>query len=166
MERFIPRERAIIGLDPALKTGWCKLLDREGDAAESGVWKLPRVGSHYRGQLWTKFTLELCKLLDSVLVDAVGYEHVPHHKGSEAASVYHGLVTVIQIECWRRRIDVIPVTIAASKIQATGYGHAGKSEIMAASRKRWPGFEPADDNEADARYIALWTLLNRPRSLT
>ena len=39
---------------------------------------------------------------------------------------------------------------------ATGKGNADKQAMIAAVRER--GFEPADDNEADAIAILLWAL--------
>jgi Holliday junction resolvasome RuvABC endonuclease subunit len=42
------------------------------------------------------------------------------------------------------------------KRHACGKGNASKQEVIAAMRER--GFEPADDNEADAIAILLWAL--------
>jgi Holliday junction resolvasome RuvABC endonuclease subunit len=48
------------------------------------------------------------------------------------------------------------VPVGTIKRFATGKGNADKSEVIAALRAR--GFEPADDNEADAIAILLWAL--------
>jgi Holliday junction resolvasome RuvABC endonuclease subunit len=46
--------------------------------------------------------------------------------------------------------------VGTIKRYATGKGNASKNEVIAAMRAR--GFEPADDNEADAIAILLWAL--------
>ena len=43
---------------------------------------------------------------------------------------------------------------AIAKRLATGHGNAGKGAMIAAAEERWPGWVPADENEADARWIA------------
>ena len=42
---------------------------------------------------------------------------------------------------------------------ATGKGNADKQAVLAAMRSR--GFNPADDNEADALAILLWAMETR-----
>ena len=59
----------------------------------------------------------------------------------------------------RLLLDRIPyrgVPVGTWKRQACGKGNASKDEVIAAMRLR--GFEPADDNEADAIAILLWAI--------
>ena len=46
--------------------------------------------------------------------------------------------------------------MAPGNAHASGKGNADKQAVIAAMRER--GFEPADDNEADAIAILLWAL--------
>jgi Holliday junction resolvasome RuvABC endonuclease subunit len=48
------------------------------------------------------------------------------------------------------------VPVGTWKRHACGKGNADKQAVIAAMRAR--GFEPADDNEADAIAILLWAL--------
>jgi Holliday junction resolvasome RuvABC endonuclease subunit len=47
------------------------------------------------------------------------------------------------------------VPVGTVKKTATGRGNASKEDMMAAARARWPGWEPVDDNEADARWVVV-----------
>ncbi len=51
------------------------------------------------------------------------------------------------------------VPVGTIKRFATGKGNAGKEAVLAAMRQR--GFQPADDNEADAIAILLWAMETR-----
>ena len=46
--------------------------------------------------------------------------------------------------------------VGTIKRHVTGKGNAGKATVIAAIRAR--GFDPADDNEADAIAILLWAI--------
>lgn len=43
---------------------------------------------------------------------------------------------------------------AIAKRLATGHGNADKAAMIDAAEMRWPGWQPRDENEADARWIA------------
>ena len=65
--------------------------------------------------------------------------------------------------CWRSSppgeqhgIAYQGVPVGTIKRHVTGKGNANKAAVIAAIRKR--GFDPADDNEADAIAILLWAL--------
>ena len=58
--------------------------------------------------------------------------------------------------CEDRSIPYGGVPVGTWKRHACGKGNASKDEVLAAMRER--GFEPADDNEADAISILLWAL--------
>jgi len=51
------------------------------------------------------------------------------------------------------------VPVGTIKRFATGKGNASKDAVLAAMRQR--GFQPADDNEADAIAILLWAMETR-----
>jgi Holliday junction resolvasome RuvABC endonuclease subunit len=62
---------------------------------------------------------------------------------------------VLEEECERAKIPYTSIPVATIKREATGKGNADKDAMVAAARARWPGFEPATDDEADARFLAL-----------
>jgi hypothetical protein len=111
------------------------------------------------------------ELLDSLPDDegvVVAYEEVRRHLGTDAAHVYGGIVAVITEECERRGITTYTgVPVGAVKRTATGKGNASKDAMIAAARGHWARYcpatgrltpwEPADDNEADARWIAEYS---------
>jgi Holliday junction resolvasome RuvABC endonuclease subunit len=58
--------------------------------------------------------------------------------------------------CESHRIAYQGVPVGTWKRHACGKGNADKQAVIAAMRAR--GFEPADDNEADAIAILLWAI--------
>ncbi len=60
------------------------------------------------------------------------------------------------LTAWAEHHDVPyrGVPVGTLKKHATGKGNANKAEVLAAVQAR--GFEPGDDNEADAIAILLW----------
>ena len=57
---------------------------------------------------------------------------------------------------WWASLPYQGVPVGTWKRHACGKGNADKQAVIAAVRER--GFEPADDNEADAIAILLWAL--------
>ncbi len=74
----------------------------------------------------------------------------------EAAHVYGGLLATLTAWCEEQSIPYQSVAVGTIKRFATGKGNADKQAMIAAIRER--GFDPADDNEADAIAILLWAL--------
>ena len=52
-------------------------------------------------------------------------------------------------------IEYMGIPVGTVKKTATGKGNASKEDMMRAARERWPGWEPVDDNDVDARWIAV-----------
>ena len=61
--------------------------------------------------------------------------------------------------CERKSVAYQGVPVGTVKRFATGKGNADKQAVLAAIRSR--GFNPADDNEADALAILLWAMETR-----
>ena len=83
------------------------------------------------------------------------FEEVRRHLGVDAAHAYGGFLGGLTSWCEAKGIAYLGVPVGSIKKHATGKGNAGKREIMDAVRVK--GFEPVDDNEADA--IALLDLI-------
>jgi Holliday junction resolvasome RuvABC endonuclease subunit len=87
----------------------------------------------------------------------VYFEEIRRHAGTDAAHVHGGLLATLTSWCEQRSLPYQGVPVGTIKRFATGKGNADKQAMIAAVRER--GFEPADDNEADAIAILLWALL-------
>jgi hypothetical protein len=97
--------------------------------------------------------------LDSMAQDAAGigvvhYEEVRSHVGTDAAHVFGGLLATLTAWCEQNTIPYQGVPVGTIKRHVTGKGNADKAAVIAAVRAR--GFNPTDDNEADALAILLW----------
>ena len=91
-----------------------------------------------------------------VILQAVYFEEVRRHAGTDAAHIYGGFLACLSAWCEEHAIAYQGVPVGTIKRHATGKGNADKAAVIAALRER--GFSPTDDNEADALAILLWAL--------
>ena len=146
---------SILALDLGTTTGWairndrCRILHGTAEFRpsryEGGGMRYLRFGK------WLDQTLDV-----TGGVDAVYFEEVRRHIGTDAAHVYGGLLATLTAWCEGHGIPYQGVPVGTIKRFATGKGNADKQAMIAAVRER--GFEPGDDNEADAIAILLWAL--------
>ena len=92
----------------------------------------------------------------NVLIQAVYFEEVRRHAGTDAAHIYGGFLACLSAWCEEHAIAYQGVPVGTIKRHATGKGNADKAAVIAALRER--GFSPTDDNEADALAILIWAL--------
>ena len=147
----------IVALDLGTKTGWC-LCDTNEAWWHSGTWDLS--GSRYdsHGMRYVRFRTHLKELLANANSPGlVAYEEVRRHLGVDASHVYGGMIAILQEVCETevRKVPYLGIPVGTVKKTACGKGNANKADMMQAARKRWPGWEPVDDNEADARWVAV-----------
>jgi Holliday junction resolvasome RuvABC endonuclease subunit len=90
------------------------------------------------------------------MIDAVYFEEVRRHVGVDAAHAYGGFLATLTAWCEHHQIPYQGVPVGTIKKHATGKGNANKDEMIAAIVNR--GFNPADDNEADALALLHWAL--------
>ena len=76
--------------------------------------------------------------------------------GTDAAHIYGGFLAHLTAWCEERELPYEGVPVATIKRFATGKGNASKEAVIDAIKAR--GFQPADDNEADALAILLWAI--------
>jgi crossover junction endodeoxyribonuclease RuvC len=143
----------ILGIDPGTKCGWAVLKD--GKRVASGVWNLAPRRHEGGGMRFVRLVVYL-KEIEALEIDAVGYEEVRRHMGVDAAHIYGGIVATIQTWCESAKPQrpYLGIPVATAKKVATGKGNAKKEAMVAAAVGRF-GVAPADDNEADALFIAL-----------
>lgn len=93
--------------------------------------------------------LKFEKWLDTMVrPEQVIFEEVRRHAGTDAAHVYGGLVAVLTKFCEHHKIPYAAVPVGTIKKFWTGKGNASKNMMIGEAKKR--GFNPEDDNEADA----------------
>src|SRR5690606_19880243 len=88
--------------------------------------------------------------------DAVYFEEVRRHAGTDAAHLYGGFLATLTAWCEQRGLAYEGVPVGTIKRHVTGKGNADKAAVLAAIRAR--GFAATDDNEADAIAILLWAI--------
>lgn len=144
--------RSILALDLGTNTGWCV-----GHAGHhiSGVWNLKPGRFDGGGMRFVKFRSRLNEIMAAQgSLDAVYFEEVRRHAGTDAAHVYGGLMGTLTAWCEDNALPYEGVPVGEIKKGWTGKGNADKKAMMDEAFAR--GYSPIDDNEADA--LALFTL--------
>jgi hypothetical protein len=149
---------SILALDLGSTTGWalrngrCRILH---STAEFRPTRFEGGGMRYlRFERWLDDTLKIAGG-----IDAVYFEEVRRHLGTDASHIYGGFLATLTAWCEQQGIPYSGVPVGTWKRHACGKGNADKQAVIAAIRER--GFEPADDNEADAIAILLWAIDTR-----
>lgn len=141
----------VLALDLGTTTGWCHGKPRQ---IISGTWDLRPRRFDGGGMRYLRFREMLGHLVVPELErpKLVVFEEVRRHAGTDAAHVYGGLLATLTAWCEEQGIAYEGIPVQTIKKFACGKGNAGKNNVVASVRS-W-GFNPIDDNEADA--IALW----------
>ena len=147
--------RAVLALDLGTSTGWA--LRTGDDFITSGTVSLKHTRYDGGGMRFLRLQRWLDQLdQDAGPIEAIYFEEVRRHAGTDAAHVYGGLLGVLTAWCENRSIAYQGVPVGTIKRFATGKGNADKAAVIDAVRQR--GFAPVDDNEADAIAILLWAI--------
>ena len=93
---------------------------------------------------------------DAAGLAAIYFEEVRRHVGTDAAHLYGGFLATLTSWCEQQGIAYQGVPVGTIKRFIAGKGNADKAAVIRAVRAR--GFAPADDNEADAIAILLWSI--------
>lgn len=101
------------------------------------------------GMRFLKLRRWLDELHNSSKIEQVVFEEVRRHIGTDAAHAYGGLMGMLTAWCEENGIPYEGVPVGTIKKFATGNGNAKKDMMIAAVKEKW-GFNPKDDNEADA----------------
>lgn len=155
-ERSIDRSRSsVLALDLGTTTGWAMQL--AGGGIESGTVSFRPNRYDGGGMRYLRFRGWLdCMATDVTGLAAIYFEEVRRHLGTDAAHIYGGLLATLTSWCELQDIAYQGVPVSTIKRFITGKGNADKAAVITAVRAR--GFQPVDDNEADAIAILLWSL--------
>ena len=153
-----PSILSILALDLGSTTGWairndrCRILH---GTAEFRPTRFEGGGMRYlRFERWLDETRKIAGGIDAVYFEEVRRHVEPTPPISTAASSQASPPGASS-----RASPTRASPVGTIKRFATGKGNADKQTMIAAIRER--GFEPADDNEADAIAILLWAIDTR-----
>jgi hypothetical protein len=151
----IAQAKSILALDLGTTTGWA-LRGFDGlITSGTASFKPGRYdGGGMRYLRFTNWVTEIDRL--SGPIEAIYFEEVRRHLGTDAAHVYGGLMASLTSWAELRGVPYQGVPVGTIKRHATGKGNAPKEAMIAADRAR--GYSPEDDNEADAIAILHWAL--------
>ncbi len=135
-----------LALDLGTKTGWA--IARSLGAIASGVWDLDDGKFAGAGMRFLLLRQKLVAVHNVVPVEVVYFEGVRAHRGVDAAHVYGGLLSTLVSWCEEIKIPYDGVPVGTIKKFWTGKGNADKATMIEMARMH--GFNPKDDNEADA----------------
>jgi crossover junction endodeoxyribonuclease RuvC len=146
----------LLAIDPGTHCGWAA-FNTNNNVMLSGVWDLSVKRHEGGGMRFLRLRKYLAEAIDGCKPDAVYFESVMRHLGTDAAHIYGGIVAEIQAACEEHepKIPYAGIPVGTIKKVATGKGNANKEAMLAAAARRWPDYQCEDDNEADARFCAL-----------
>jgi hypothetical protein len=148
------RSSAILALDLGTTTGWASLI---GGIVQSGTVSFRPSRYDGGGMRYLRFQRWLETLThETGGLGTVFFEEVRRHAGTDAAHLYGGFLATLSSWCERKQVAYQGVPVGTIKRFATGKGNAGKDAVLTAIRMR--GYQPADDNEADAIALLLWAI--------
>ncbi|MCM1002081.1 crossover junction endodeoxyribonuclease RuvC [Wolbachia pipientis] len=145
---------SILTLDLGKQTGWAIFTDgviQSGSESFHGS-RFSGGGMHFLN--FRRWLNEMRERFSDI--EAVYFEEVRRHLGTDAAHCYGGFLAVLSAWCEENNIPYQGVNVKTIKRFIAGNGNASKSEVIEAIREK--GFSPRDDNEADA--LALMFCVN------
>jgi hypothetical protein len=141
-----------LALDLGSHCGFALL--RPDGRIESGTENFSPGAKDTEGARWVKFRRWLIDTkATNERIDRIAYELVVAGVPGQvyAAQIYGGFVAILQSFCEHHQIAYSGINVSVIKKRWTGNGNAKKPLMIARCREL--GFQPGDDNEADA--IAL-----------
>jgi Holliday junction resolvasome RuvABC endonuclease subunit len=150
-----PTGNAILALDLGQKTGWA-VRNTDG-AIASGTVEFKPSRWEGGGMIYLRFRAWLQEVDETAgSVSAVYFEEVRSHRGTAAAHAYGGFLAHLTAWAEANKIPYAGVPVSTIKRHVAGKGNADKETVIGAVRAL--GFDPKDDNEADALALLDWAL--------
>jgi Holliday junction resolvasome RuvABC endonuclease subunit len=147
---------SVLALDLGTTTGFAASGKGGHNPIITGTWLFKPSRFEGGGMRYLRFRRQLDELHAASKVEFVVFEEVRRHSGTGAAHVYGGLMGTLTAWCEENGVPYEGQPVGTIKKYATGRGNANKDDMLAAVRS-W-GYEPADDNEADAIALLHLTL--------
>lgn len=133
----------ILALDIATKTGW-------RTKTSSGVWDLKPNRGESEGMRVVRFKSKVKELILLENINLVAYER-PAGMHKSSIMVASEMVGVLKDLCIEMNVELSCYSASEIKKFATGKGNASKELMINDAIKK--GFNPKDDNEADAIHL-------------
>jgi len=143
----------ILAIDPATQLGWAYINTESKLKATHGSESFHNNKWDGAGMRFHKFNLFLHQY---PTVDLIVYEAVENHTSTYAAHAYGGWIAVLQKFGEANEIKYTGVPVQTIKKFWTGKGSAKKDDMIHEARVR--GYNPADDNAADALAILHYSM--------
>jgi Holliday junction resolvasome RuvABC endonuclease subunit len=144
----------ILALDLGTVTGFA--LSPTHGAVVTGTWN--NKGGRYEGggMRYLRFRNALDEMHKLTPLEAVYFEEVRRHNGTDAAHVYGGMLATLTSWCEQHSVPYLGVPIQTIKKFICGRANGSKEDVIAATEKL--GYQPKDSNEADAIALLLEVL--------
>ena len=137
----------ILALDLGTNTGWA-IRDKQGCIISGAVSFKPN-RFEGGGMIYLRFRQCLTELKNSCgSIDSIYFEEVRKYLGVDAAHKYGGFLAHLTAWCEHHQIPYQGIPVGTIKKHITGKGNASKHDVIQAVKTK--GFNPKDDNEADA----------------
>ena len=150
-----PTAPVILALDLGQRTGWA-VRSRDG-AIASGVHEFRPGRFEGGGMIWLRFRAWLQEIDETAGgVGVVVFEEVRRHLGTTAAHAFGGYLAHLTAWAEANEIPYRGVPVGTIKRHIVGKGNADKQAVISAVKAL--GFQPADDNEADALALLDWAI--------
>jgi len=139
----------ILALDPATNCGFAH------SDGPFGTWDLSVRRDESAGMRLIRFRAKLEEIRKGVGVDTVFFEAARNcaPKMQGALVVQSELQGILKLWCQDFNIEYRGYSPSEIKKHATGKGNAGKDQMVAAAKRKWPEKQISDDNMADALWI-------------
>lgn len=145
---------SVLALDLGTTVGWALYANGQ---FKSGSFKTKLNDGEIPGLRFLRFRREFLPTFHGVR--EVWFEKVRRHEGTHAAHIYGAFWGILQSWCAAEFIPCHEAEVGDIKKFIAGRGNATKAQVVAAVRKL--GYEPEDENEADAIAILRLALKRR-----
>lgn len=144
----------ILALDLGTTTGWALIQNGQIHSGSQSFKPQRFDGGGMRYLRFQRWLNELNQVENPIAM--VVFEEVRRHVSTDSAHAYGGFMATLTSWCEAQKIPYQGVPVGTIKKHATGKGNAGKEEMIAAARAK--GFNPTDDNQADALALLDWAI--------
>jgi Holliday junction resolvasome RuvABC endonuclease subunit len=151
------KAQGLLCLDLGTKTGWA--LQSSHGVITSGTAEFKNDRWQGGGMRFLKFTHFLSELYQTNRLTMILFEEVRRHVGVDAAHAYGGFMAHLTAWCESRSVAYEGVPVGTIKKFITGKGNASKQKVIDAVSRL--GYQPSDDNEADALALLHWAMAHR-----
>lgn len=153
--KFFDSRMNILALDLGTRTGWA--VSQAFETISGSVSFATNCLAGY-GVRFLNFHNWLSEMLEKYAIDLVVFEDVRNHIGVYAAHAYGGFLAQLTAICEELGVDYQGYGVKTIKKFIAGNGNANKQTVIKAVQNL--GYNPIDDNEADALALLLLAKYN------